>query len=247
MKKLIAIIIPALLAVNAYGQYSVGPRAGINFCVVNGKFSEHDNTKNKWIVGPVAGITGNYSFTNMLSLTTELSYLTMGQKFEGEHFDYSRSESSMIYIVKERFNCLQFALLAQALFGTSILSYFVILGPFLTQKLGGIATIDDGNIITRLRILWQTPPETRGEKGDYYVDPDLNRRTDIGMYLGGGIGKKLGPGQLKLDLRFGFGMRDLNKFDNKEAKNNARDNGYKAYRSMNASFTLTYLYALGKQ
>ena len=66
------------------------------------------------------------------------------------------------------------------------------------------------------------------------------------MYIGGGVGKELGSGILELDLRFGFGLVDLNKFENSDEKQQAKDKGYKPYRSMNFTVSLAYMYLFSK-
>lgn len=193
----------------------------------------------------VAGGVGNYAFNEMFSLNAELLYISMGGKTESSWED-SRSIQST-YLLTERYNCIQLAMIARILFGGSNFSYFGSFGPYLTRKGGGTMTVDDGTNVTVLNIIWGTGQGTnRGNDGDWYVDPEYNRRWDFGLYIGGGVGKELGPGRLEFDVRFGLGLLDLNKFDSKENKQTAKDNGYKAYRNMNISLSVAYMYLFKK-
>jgi len=49
-----------------------------------------------------------------------------------------------------------------------------------------------------------------------------------------------------LDLRLGIGLLDHNKFENKDAKQHAKDNGYKAEKTLNILLTVAYMYPFGK-
>jgi hypothetical protein len=169
----------------------------------------------------------------------------MGHKNEVPYDVANRQLNEGNLMFKEYFNCLQFAILARFLFGDDF-QYFFFLGPFYTQKFRGCAVLDDGENVTKYDLVWGKPPASRdGDK--YYVDPDYNRRWSYGLYLGGGVGKDLGPGKMTLDFRFGYGLIDLNKFDSKEDKQDAKDAGYKPYRGINAAITVAYLFPFGEK
>ena len=240
MKKPLILLITLFMCSMSFGQWSVGPRLGVNFSTLTGKWNSDDDSKSRWIAGPVAGAVGNYSLNEKFVLSSELLYITMGEKTIYTEGD-SRSLNATSYSIRERYNCLQFAILAQALFGGNQLIYYANLGSYLTYKFGGVWKDGDGN---QGKIKYGTEPG-RGQSGDiWYIDSDYNRRFDMGLYIGGGAGKELGPGKLNLDLRFGFGFLDLSKFDSKEDKQNAKDNGYKAYRNLNISLSLAYMFSL---
>ena len=241
MKKLSILLITLFMCSMSFGQWSVGPRLGANFSTLTGKWNSDDDSKSRWIAGPVVGAVGNYSLNEKYGLSSELLYITMGEKTIYTDIG-SRGVNETSYSIRERYNCLQFAILAQALFGSQLM-FYANLGPYFTYKFGGKWKDGDGN---NGKIKWGTEPG-RGQSGDtWYIDPDYNRRFDLGLYLGGGVGKELGPGKLNLDLRFGFGLLDLNKFDSKDDKQNAKDNGYKAYRNLNISLSLAYMFSLDK-
>jgi hypothetical protein len=243
MKKIFSFLICTFFVIQLSAQWHVGPRAGVNFCSITGKWSDDDETKYKWIGGPVGGATGGYSFNQLFSLNADLMYINMGEKSVNTYEDKARQSGATTYTFKEYFNCMQLAILAQFLFGTN-LQFICFVGPFMVMKYGGFAIISDGTTTQRLNLLWDTPP-VRGSGDDYYIDPEYNRRWSHGIYFGGGVGKDVGPGKIVLDARFGVGLNDLNKFESKEDRQDARDNGYRPYRSLNAAITVAYLFKLG--
>jgi hypothetical protein len=218
----------------------VGARAGVNFSSITGKWNNEDTDKHKWIAGPVAGAVGGYSFTDMISLRAELLYLTMGEKTVYQE-EGARGLQSEEYFFKERYNCLQMVIMAYFMWNIRAIILYANAGTFLTRKFGGKWWDPHGS----RPIKWGQHTYKNGDNV-YYVDPEYNRRIDFGTYIGGGIGKDLGPGRLELDLRFGFGLVDLNKFESKEQRQEARDNGYRPYRSLNFSISLAYLYLFSK-
>lgn len=222
-------------------QWSAGLRAGANFSSITGQWSSDDDSKHKWIGGPVIGGVGGYNFTETWALRGELLYITMGEKYiYDESGSKSTNEENAWF--RERYNCMQLVIVGQGMWSFSQLLLFANIGTFMTMKHGGVWSDPYGSG----RIVWQRGTYKSAD-GDYYVDPEYNRRIDFGMYLGGGIGKNLGPGRLELDLRFGFGLIDLNKFESKDEKKQAKDNGYRPYRSMNFSVSLAYLYLFNKK
>jgi hypothetical protein len=246
MKKLFSFLICIFIVSQVMGQWSVGPRAGVNFCVTKGKWSDGDETKYKWIGAPTAGATVGYQFNDNFGLFADVSYIKMGSITEYTWEETVRHQYEVAETIKERYNSLQLAIRAAYIYNIRSLILLCYLAPYLTTKFGGRAIINSGGQITVLAILWDVYP-ARGDDGNYYVDPEYNRRVDAGLYIGGALGKDLGPGRLELDLRYGFGLVDLNKFSSREERKDAREGGYKAYRSMNACITVAYLIKLGKE
>ncbi len=241
MRKFTLLFVTLVFTFSSFGQWSVGPRLGVNFSTLTGKWNSNDDSKSRWITGPVVGAVGNYSFTDMFSLNAELLYITMGEKTIYTYSEESRALNSQTYWEKEKYHCFQLPILFRADFLTNSL-FFAFFGPYFTYKLGGKWKDSDGNS-GKIKI---QEHESRDDGNTWYLDPDYNRRFDFGIYLGAGAGKKLGPGRLEVDLRYGIGLLDLNKFDDKDDKQNAKDNGYKAYRSMNISLSVAYMFPLGK-
>lgn len=243
MKKPSIFLIALLICSVTFGQWSVGPRLGVNFSTLTGTWNSDDDSKSRWIGGLAAGIVGSYSFSEKYAVSSELLYIPMGEKTIYSNGE-SRSVNEQNYSTRERYNCMQWLIVGKVLFGNGSLSFFAFLGPYLTYKFSGRWKDESGN---KGDIKWREDPGRKSSGDILYIDPKYNRRFDMGMYIGGGAGKELGPGKLNLNLRFGFGFLDLNKFDSKEDKQNAKDNGYKPYRSLNISLTLAYMYSFDKK
>jgi len=246
MKKLLTLIIVVCSVMTTLGQYSAGLRTGINFSNVGGKWNSDDDSKSSMTIGPVVAGVGQYDFSDVFSLNAELGYMTMGQKLTSTYEGDARAIDAVTYIERWRFNCIMMALFTRAMFGGPLISTFIYLGPCFIRKFGGILVVDDGTNSSQSNVVWGPWP-SRESSDDFYVDPEYNRRCDLRMCLGAGAGKDLGPGRLELDLRFGFGLLDLNKFDSKEDKQDAKDKGYKPYRSFNIGLTLAYMYDFNKK
>jgi len=233
-------LIALVMSFTMQAQWSAGARFGANFSGMTGKWNTDDPTITNWIGGLTGGAVGAYNFTDMCALRGELLYITMGEKTSYPD-DGSKSSVSNYYF-RERFNCLQMLFLAQALFNVRVIALYANAGTFLTYKMGGHWRTENENG----NIAWGSGDNRKSSDNTWYVDPEYNRRVDIGIYIGGGAGKELGPGRLELDLRFGFGLIDLNKFESTEAKQDAIDNGYRPYRSLNFTVSLAYLYLFDK-
>ncbi len=242
MKKLLILFMTVLLSSQGFGQFSVGPRVGVNFATLTGKFSKDDDSKSGWITGFTFGAVGNYEFTDMISLNAELLFVTQGDKTKFTDVGEKSTRAEYNYSLKERYHYLQLPLLAKFTFGSD-LSFFGILGPYFGYKIGGHYKAKSENTTIKGRVRFK---EDKVKDDDWYEDPDYFRRFDLGMYIGGGAGKEIGPGKLELDFRFGMGFLDTNKFENKDDKQNAKDDGYKSYRNMNISLTLAYMFDMSK-
>ena len=242
MKKLVLFLFIVFTSFSGFGQFSVSPILGINFATLTGRCSEDDDSKNGWITGLTFGAAGNYEFTDMISLNAELLFITYGDKIKFSESGEKSTLSEYEYKITERYHYLQLPILARASFGSNIL-YYGTLGPYFGYKIGGHykATYGDNTVKGRVRF-----KEDKVQDDDWYEDPDDFRRFDLGMYIGGGAGKEIGPGRLDADLRLGIGFLDTNKFDSKEDKQHAKDNGYKSFRNMNISLTFRYVYDLSK-
>ena len=241
MKKFSLILVILLLTSASFGQFSVGPRVGVNFATITGKHSEYDDSKSGWIAGLVIGAVGNYEYTDMVSFSAELLFITMGDKTTYSETDIKSSQSDYNYTIIDRSHYIMLPILARFSFGSNFL-FYGNLGPYFGYDVGGHYKFEEGGNVTKGRYRYN---EDKVKGDDVYLDPDDNRRFDVGMYIGGGVGKDVGPGRLEADLRFGIGFLDRNKFDSKEDKQSHKDNGYKSSRNMNICLTLVYMYPFG--
>lgn len=210
-----------LFVAPAFGQWTVGPRLGLNLSNCSGKYSEYDDEKSHWIPGIVVGAVAERPFTDMISGVGELLFLTSGARYtytyEGE--EESRSEECG-YI--ERYGKIQIPMLAKFTFGEDF-QYYGSAGPYLGFTICGKYINKD--------------TDTK-EK----IPSDAFKTFDFGFYLGGGVQKQLGPGKLAFDLRFGLGLTDSYQFPDDQEK----PDGYKPYKNRNISMTFAYMFEMEK-
>ena len=243
MKKLVLFFTVLFFASASFGQWSVGPRIGTNFATITGQYSEHDDSDNGWITGLTAGVVGNYEYTEMISFTGELLFITMGDKYTYSGTGDRSLLSEYDFTVTERSHYIMLPILARFTFGSNFLFYGNI-GPYFGYDVAGHYKYESDGNVTEGRYRYN---EDKVEGNDIYLDPDEYRRFDIGMYIGGGAGKKIGPGILEVDLRLGVGFLDRNKFESKEEKKSYKDGGYKTFRNIGICLTVAYMYPFGKE
>jgi len=239
MRKFTLLFAFLIFAFYCFGQWSVGPKVGINFHTITGKWSSDDESKYRFVTGPVAGAVGSYSFSDAFALNAELVYITMGRKVINSLDEKSSNQLMGEGSFKTRWKSIQMVILGNYNFLNNII---LILALYSTFKINGVLIYPDG---TRIDTKIGEDP-SRDDGGTIYYDPKYNRRWDFGMYVGGGYKHELGPGTIVADLRFGYGFLDLNKFEDKDQKKEAKDNGYKGYHSMNISLAVAYMFQLGK-
>lgn len=220
MKKFLIATSLFIYAVSSFCQFSVGPRLGMNISTCSGKYSEWDESKSKWIPGLVVGAVGDYAFTKMISLNSEIYFITSGSKCVDEYVD-GRSENDHSEETIERYGSIEIPVLAKFTFGNNI-QYYANLGPYFKFVLCGKLIMKDFDHKDK-------------------IDPEHYKTFDMGMYVGGGIQKQFGPGQLVFDARFGMGFFDTYQFSDGETE----PNGYKPFKNRNISLTFAYMIPLG--
>ncbi len=242
MKKFLLFTMMTLFIVPVLAQWSVGPRLGLNFATLTGDTGYSDDEKNGWITSMNLGAVGNYEFTDMISLNAELLLVTVGDKTKYSEIGEKSSLVEYNTTITERYHYIQIPVLIRLIFGSNMM-YFAHIGPYYGYKVGGHHKADVNGHVTEGRLRFN---EDKLKDNDWLFNSEYSRRSDFGMYIGGGAGKEIGPGVLEADLRFGLGLLDHNKFENREQKQNAKDNGYKATKTMNISLTFAYMFELKK-
>lgn len=240
MKKCLLLFAALVIVLSSSAQLELAPRLGINFCVLKGKYSNQDDYKYKWIGGPAIGITGKYDLTQDVKARLEFGYTIFGQKLQHTTDDEGNDLGDKEISTRQRYNCLQFAFMGQIAIPDALPGMFVFAGPFFTYRMGGKAKVINDNTTKTYDIKWDDAYQSGIHNDIYYINPDYNRRMDVGLYFGAGIGRNIGPGRIEADLRFGFGIRDMFKFDSRQDKKDAKENGYKSYNSKNICISLTY-------
>lgn len=205
---------------------SIGPRLGLNFSHV--AFTEGDvyhrnefKSDQKDLTGAQVGVVANIGLTDLLSIQPEFLYSQKGRRHEGVFRPWNAA-----YEYKYRLNYLEIPVLLKATFGSENLHAFVNGGPYLAYLLGGKNNyLVGGN-------------ETEDELELKYRNGVKPNRSDIGLALGGGLGSKIGPGNLALELRYSLGLTDLNQYQNE------RDPRWPKYANRTLGVSVSYMIPL---
>lgn len=240
MKKSTFTLIFLLIAFVFYGQkpdnpWWVGGRLGVAFNTVSGKYSDNDDNQHKWITTPVFGVVGMYTFTDMIAVTAELNMAKSGALYISQWQDEGGEEVEGQY--RERYTTLQIPITARFTFGDEW-RYFGYAGFYWSKILCGkyVDKIPDWDYEESGKIKFGDEPDNY-DGNDWYLDKDYNRRMDVGIVLGVGVQRELGPGILAFDFRFSQGVCDSYKWPD-----NDKPDGYKPY--LNRAITLALMYII---
>lgn len=201
----------ALLAIVAMGVtftsfaqgITFGPRVGVNLAsqkAVGGddkKAREDFNETVKYNTGLQAGAVINFAVNDLLSFQPELLFAQKG-------FKVSESERGESFELNRKASYLEVPVLAKFTFGSETLKGFTTMGPYAGYWMGGKETA----IINSLEM---SEKFEMSEKIDF--DEDEYNRLDVGGSFGIGLSYPLGAGALNLDVRYNFGLSDVNKYD----------------------------------
>jgi hypothetical protein len=131
----------------------------------------------------------------MLSVQPEILYSQKGCRHEGFYRPWNTP-----FKHKFRRNFLEIPILVKAKFGSENLHAFVNAGPYLAFLLGGNNNyLNGGN-------------ETEYELEMKYRNGERANRNDVGLAFGAGLGSKIGPGDLALEVRYGLGLTDMTQY-----------------------------------
>jgi hypothetical protein len=201
MKKvLLSLIAAASFATAAQAQLTIIPKVGATFSNVALK-EEMEGQKS--ITGLTLGAGFNYALSSdgFFSIQPEILYTQKGFRTETFKTDETKNRDYQL-------NYLEIPVLAKISFGGETFKGYLNAGPSLGYGLGGkYLKKDIKSGVTKTEessIIFDKEPE--GYEGkDMYLDNQL----DFGLQFGGGLGVKLGPGSVLLDLRYGMGMTNL--------------------------------------
>ncbi len=241
MKHFVLFFLVLLLISPTFGQdkkWEVGGELGLNLSTTSGRWTESDDTKNKWIATPLIGFQAAYNFTPMIAVVSGLYLMKSGALYayqnssEGESYEQTQ---------RERFTTLRLPVLARFMWGTNW-QYYGLLGFYLSKRLGGkyVYKIPSQDYEQSGKIKFKKNPDENAEGDDWILDTKDYRRLDFGLSVGGGVRKQLGPGYLSFNVLFGLGFLDFYKWENK----NDKPDGYKPYNNRNLSFQFGYAYPL---
>lgn len=238
MRKIQVIIIFFLLStmVSAQSRWQLGGKLGVNYTTISGEgMSSNSQQDFSWVVTPIFGAVGAYSFSDLFAIHAELNLAKWGADSEG-HNNNGR------FHFNERYTSIQIPVAGRFTFGKNW-QFFVYGGFYWSVSLYGKYTLHDNYSIRSGKIKFQKRPGNYSGD-DLFMDPKYFRRMDVGANLGGGVQKKIGPGIMALDLRFGWGFLDRNKWDDLDF---SKSDTYKPYANRTISLNLAYTFAIGKK
>ncbi len=240
MKKLLFLLAFLFLLTTVFGQspWWVGGKLGVNFTTVSGKYGSGFDADHKWITSPLFGAAAMYSFSDLIGISAELNLAKSGAMYNVTFADAEGVGAEGTF--KKRYTSIQIPVLARFTFGKTW-QFFTYGGFYWSYILGGKYVVKSDYFKESGKIKFGDKPD-HYEGDDLYLDKDRYRRMDIGLNIGGGVQRQLGPGMLFLDLRFGLGFLDFNKFPEDVDK----PDGYKSFNNRSLSLSAGYIFNLGK-
>jgi hypothetical protein len=181
-----------MLCTAAQAQMSIIPKVGVTFSgIAFDEDIEEQTTKTGLVLGAGLNLPVVEDF---FSVQPELLYTQKGVAYEGEEPFLGKVKVGLTI------NYLEIPVLAKISFGGDDFKAYVNAGPSIGFGLGGKSKIEASG-------------ETEENDLTFGSDDDdsFSNRLDLGAQFGGGIGFKVGPGSLLLDLRYGLGLSNLNK------------------------------------
>ncbi len=211
---LLAMILLAGTAQTSGQGFSIGAKAGVGFSYLSNFKDYEDMLKRSPNIMADGGLTGNAAFTSLVSLQFELLYEQKGEKLQTTYQGITTKVSLLI-------NYITLPILVE--FGHSFgnVKIFGGIGPYIGYAINGKVVAPGSN-----------------DKIEF--GKDNYRRFDAGGSADLGAGIKAGPGHIFLDLRYNYGLMDIQQMTNKP-------DGYKSLCNRNFVVSLGYLLPLGKK
>ena len=200
-------------AANVSGQtFSLGAKVGPGIAY----YSNFDKLDGLLVRSPNiridAGVIGNLSFNKLVSLQFEMLYEQKGEKYK---MTFETTETARIYL-----NYITMPVLIQFSHSFGRVKLFGGAGPYVGYAL-------DGKMIDS------------ESKTTIKFGKDEFRRFDAGATANLGFGVKAGPGHIFLDVRYNYGLMDIQQPEKKPE-------GYKPHHNRNLDVCVGYIIPLGK-
>jgi len=247
--KIFSLLVIVLLTTPNYGQVSIAPTMGLTYSSRTGWYNGNEASpeqNNKFILGFTGGVAVNIELSKMISLQTEFLWIQKGMITASMYpFFIDFGQNFKGGDLKIIYNFLEIPLLIKFSFGNDI-KYFVETGPYVSYAINGKYKYEpysyfDGTESSG-KINFEEFTFENIQDGRPH-DPKYFNQLDVGIYIGGGIGKKVGPGTLLIDLRYGFGFIDYYKIENFRYV----PEGYRPFYNRNFNLTFAYFISLGKK
>ncbi|MHC2992886.1 hypothetical protein OB13_15345 [Pontibacter sp. HJ8] len=186
------------IACTSYAQgITFGPRAGVNIATQklkggnDARERESFNETVKYNAGPQVGAVVNFAVNELLSFQPEVLLSEKGFRLE------ERQGGNHVKLVRKA-TYLEVPLLSKFTFGSEKLKGFTTMGPYAGYWMGGGKSFEMNDSWSRESIDF--------DKVDY-------NRLDVGGSFGIGMACQLGTDALNLDVRYNFGLSDVNRYD----------------------------------
>jgi hypothetical protein len=234
--------------VSAFSQkFSAGARVGVDFGYLSNfpKLKSHveesagSAVKRSIHTGFQGGLVAAYSFNKFIGLQGELIFDRKGEKLAYTYTYPGGTKSSHTnydYKVNYSITYLTIPILIKA--GTEIGKFKIhgLLGPYVGFGLAGKG-VYTGDINNTYTSKFQKSPENPKTEEEY-LTPYL-KRLDVGLTIGVEPAFKVGPGDIFLDLRYNYGLLDIqNPYKELE--------GYFARDTRSFGISVGYLITFGK-
>ena len=150
----------------------------------------------------------------------------------GETYEYKQ---------RERYTTLRLPIMARFMWGTTW-QYYGLIGIYFSKRLCGKYVYTDytGDKESG-KIKFKKNPDENSSGDDWILDTKDFRRLNLGMQVGAGLRRELGPGYITLALLYGMGFFDFYKWENKDDK----PDGYKPSNDRNININVGYTYRIG--
>lgn len=216
--KIFTLLFVALFLITGMTQtsgqgFSLGVKAGAGFSYISHFNNSGGLLKRSPTIMVDGGLIGNIGFTKLVSLQFEILYEQKGEQYKMSFLE--NSSKSKLHL-----DYLTLPILVEFAHSFGNVKLFGGLGPYIGYALGGKMI---------------SPDETEGIK----FGKNNFRRFDAGAAADLGVGIKAGKGHIILDLRYNYGLIDLQQPEHKP-------DGYKPHCNRNAVISVGYIIPLGK-
>ena len=196
-------------------KFSLGARAGVDFGYLS-NFSKlksqaeesHGTVKQNMHTGFQGGIVAAYSFNKVLGLQGELIFDRKGEKLDYSYtYTGATKSAGMTTSFKENNTITYLTIPILLKVGTEIGKFKIhgLLGPYIGIGIGGKVKFSGTGDIKDIDVKFEKAPENPTSDQQY----EYLKRLDVGVTIGVEPAFTLGPGYIFLDVRYNYGLLDI--------------------------------------
>jgi hypothetical protein len=222
MKKLLVTLFVVFIASGSFAQVSIMPKAGVSLAKISLTDDMLDgDPAPKSRIGIVLGAAFEFQLSDQFAIQPELLFHQKGWKEEDSGVDFKYTSNNTL-------NYIELPVMVKVKFD----NFYISGGPYLGLGIGGKYKDEysEGNFSATFEGKIKFGDEPSNYDGDdYYIENAM----DFGLQIGAGM--KLGP--VIIDLRYGFGLSNLED----------KPSGYQGdWKLKNSSLQFTVGYPLSK-